>query len=90
VQGIEIVNNEVQVFQDVLEDANGVGNDGTVTSDGLMRLVDGRYQFNLDTSNFSDPNTLGTARFYRSTVTVIDNATLMELGTVSVILETRR
>jgi len=78
------------VFQDVPEQANGLGNDGTVTSDGILQLNGDKYQFNLDTSNFSDPNTLASARYYRSTITVIDNATLTVLGTVSVILETRQ
>lgn len=87
VQGIDSANNTV--FQDVLEEANGQGNDGTVTSDGIMQLVGNTYQFNLDTSNFNDPNTLGSARYYRSTITVMDNATLTVLGTVSAILETR-
>jgi hypothetical protein len=80
-----------QVFQEVPEDANGVGSDGTVTSDGIMVLTDGKYQFNLDTSNFGDPNTLASStRYYRSTVTVVDNATLMVLGKVAVNLETRK
>lgn len=89
VQGIDSVSGEV--FQEVPEDANGVGSDGTVTSDGVMVLTDGKYQFNLDTSNFGDANTIASpTRYYRSTVTVVDNATLLELGTVAVNLETRR
>ncbi|MCX6924976.1 MAG: HYR domain-containing protein, partial [Verrucomicrobia bacterium] len=88
VQGIDSADNSV--FQEVPEDANGVGSDGTVTSDGIMVLNDGNYQFNLDTSNFGDPNTLASpTKYYRSTVTVVDNATLMVLGTVAVNLETR-
>jgi len=87
VQGINSADNTV--FQDVLEEANGQGNDGTVTSDGIMQLVGDNYQFNLDTSNFNDANTLGSARYYRSTITMIDNATLTVLATVSAILETR-
>jgi hypothetical protein len=89
VQGIDSATG--QVFQDVPEDANGVGSDGTVTSDGIMVFNDGKFQFNLDTSNFGDPNTLASpTRYYRSTVTVVDNATLMVLGTASVNLETRK
>ncbi|HEY9172106.1 MAG TPA: HYR domain-containing protein [Verrucomicrobiae bacterium] len=89
VQGIDAATGEV--FQDVIEDANGIGADGTVTSDGIMVFTDGHFQFNLDTSNFEDPNTLASpARLYRSTVTVVDNATRLELGTVAVDLETRR
>src|SRR5207237_4112128 len=76
VQGIDTSLTGTQVFQDVVEDANGLGTDGTVTDDGTMRLTDGHFQFNLDTSNFGDPNTFAEAtRFYRSTVIVIDNAT---------------
>jgi hypothetical protein len=75
-------------FQDVIEDATGVGSDGTLTSDGLMQLVDGKFQFNVDTSNFSDPNTIGSTRYYQSTITVVDNATLNVLGAAVVILET--
>ncbi len=89
VQGIDSASGEV--FQEVPEDANGVGSDGTVTSDGIMVLTAGKYQFNLDTGNFEDPNTLASpTRFYCSTVTVVDNATLMVLGTVAVNLETRK
>ena len=89
VQGIDSADNSV--FQEVPEDANGVGSDGTVTSDGIMVLTDGKYQFNLDTGNFGDPNTVASpTRYYRSTVTVVDNATLMVLGTVAVNLETRK
>lgn len=87
VQGIDNADNTV--FQDVIEEATGQGNDGTVTSEGIMQLVGGAFHFNLDTSNFSDPNTLDSPRFYRSTITVIDNATLTVLGTMSAILETR-
>ena len=86
VQGIDSQNNTM--FQDVVEHANGVGTDGTLTSDGSMQPTGGHYQFNLDTSNFSDPNTITSSRYYRSTVTVIDNATLKVLGTTSISLET--
>ena len=86
VQGIDSATGNV--FQDVVEDAQGVGTDGVGTSDGIMRLTGGQYHFNLDTGNFSDPNTLAGSRYYRSTVTVVDNATLMVLGTISINLET--
>ena len=89
VQGIDTATGEV--FQDVIEDAAGVGDDGTVTSDAIMVLSNGHYQFNLNTKNFDDPNTLASpTRHYRSTATVVDNATLLELGSVSVNLETRK
>jgi hypothetical protein len=88
VQGIDSGNNTI--FQDVIEDASGVGTDGTTAGDGLMRPVDGHYQFNLDTSNFTDANTVSSTRFYRSTVTVIDNLTLQVLGTTSISLETSK
>ena len=86
VQGIDLATGNV--FQDVIEDALGVGTDGTLTSDGIMQLTDGQYHFNLDTSNFGDPNTIAGTRYYRSTAIVIDNATLTVLGTVTVNLET--
>ncbi len=86
VQGIDSATGNV--FQDVVEDAQGVGTDGVGTSDGIMRLTGGQYHFNLDTGNFSDPNTLAGSRYYKSTVTVVDNATLMVLGTISINLET--
>ena len=77
------------IFQDVIEDANGVGNDGTVTSDGIMAYTGGHWQFNLDTSNFSDPNTYSeSARYYTSTVSVIDNITMLTVGTLTINLET--
>ena len=88
VLGIDSGNNTI--FQDVIEDANGVGSDGTVTSDGIMQLTDGQFHFNLDTSNFTDPNTVASARFYQSTVTVIDNTTGAVLGSTSVVLETKQ
>jgi hypothetical protein len=89
VQGIDTSNNTITVFQDVVEDANGVGTDGTVTSDGIMTYTTGHWQFNLDTGNFSDPNTYSeNARYYTSTVCVVDNATLLVLGSTTINLET--
>lgn len=89
VQGIQQTTIGETVFQDVVEQANGVGLDGTLADDGVMLLQDDYYQFNLDTSNFSDPNTTHeTDRSYRSTVIVVDTATGCELGRSSAILET--
>jgi hypothetical protein len=76
------------VVEEVAEDAQGVGTDGTLQSDGIMRLTDSQYHFNLDTGNFGDANTIAGDKYYRSTATVVDNATLMVLGTVTVNLET--
>jgi hypothetical protein len=91
VQGIQQTGLGEIIFQDVAEDASGTGLDGTMANDGIMVLRDGHYQFNLDTANFSDPNTLGEAdRTYRSTVIVIDDSTGCELGRSSIILETRQ
>ena len=78
------------IFQDVIEKAKGQGIDGTAGSDGRMVLTDGQWQFNLDTSNFSDKLTINGPRYYLSTVTVIDNATLKVLGSGSVNLETAK
>jgi len=86
VQGIDALTGTV--FQDVVEDASGMGTDGTVTSDGLMQYRNSQWQFNLDTSNFGDPNTVTGSRYYRTTVTVIDNATLAVLGMGTLNLET--
>lgn len=88
VQGIDAITGTV--FQDVIEDANGAGTDGTVTSDGLMQYRNSQWQFNLDTSNFGDPNTVAGSRYYRTIVTVIDNATLAVLGMGTVNLETTK
>ena len=78
------------IFQDVIEDAQGTGTDGTAGSDGLMVLTGIQWHFNLDTSNFTDNLTINGTRFYLSTVTVIDNATLKVLGSGSVNLETAK
>jgi hypothetical protein len=88
VQGIDASTGTV--FQDVIEDASGMGTDGTVTSDGLMQSRNSQWQFNLDTSNFGDPNTVAGSRYYRTTVTVIDNATLAVLGMGTLNLETSK
>ena len=77
------------VLEDVIEDAQGTGVDGTLTSDGIMVLTDSQWHFNVDTGNFGDTNTLSSDNYYQSTVTVTDNATLKVLGTSSVILETK-
>ena len=87
VRGIEIGGS---VFQDIIEIANGTGTDGVALNDGIMILRDSHWHFNLDTGNFSDLNTVGSERFYQSTVTVIDNATGCEVGSRSITLETRR
>ena len=86
VQGIDARTDVV--FQDVVEDASGLGTDGTASSDGLMQYRNSQWQFNLDTSNFGDANTVVGSRYYRTTVTVIDNATLAVLGMGTVNLET--
>jgi hypothetical protein len=86
VQGVDGSTREV--FQDVIEKSSGVGRDGTFTSDGVMQLRDGKWQFNLDTSNFDDPDTIGSSRSYRATVSVIDNATLAVVGMGRLNLET--
>ncbi len=88
IQGIESSNNSV--FQDVIETANGVGIAGTITGDGIMQVTGPQWHFNVNTSNFSDSNTLAGSRLYRSTVTVIDNATLKVLGTAFINLETSK
>jgi hypothetical protein len=89
VQGLEINGSTITVFNDVIEDASGVGSDGTLGNDGTMVPSAGMYQFNLDTSNFTDPNTFANAtRFYRAKAYVTDsNGTL--LGEEDVILETK-
>jgi len=54
-----------------------------------MRLTDSHWQFNLDTSNFTDANTISESnRSYQSTVTVVDNATAVILGSQTITLET--
>ena len=88
VQGI--VSSTGVVFQDVVEDASGMGTDGTLTSNGLMQLRDSKWQFKLDTGNFGDENTIAGDRFYRATVIVKDNATQTVVGMGSVNMETRR
>lgn len=88
VQGIDSTTGDV--FQDVIEDTSGLGADGTITSDGLMQHRNSQWQFNLDTGNFGDPNTVAGTRYYRATVTVVDNATLAVLGLGTVNHETGR
>jgi hypothetical protein len=89
VQGMQVVNNVTTVFQDVVEDANGVGADGTAAGCGTMYFTGGHFQFNLDTGDFSDANTLAESnKYYTSTVTVIDNATSLVLGSTTINLET--
>jgi uncharacterized repeat protein (TIGR03803 family) len=88
VQGI--VSSTGVVFQDVVEDASGMGTDGTLTSNGLMQLRDSQWKFKLDTGNFGDANTIAGDRFYRATVIVKDNATGAVVGMGSVNMETGR
>jgi hypothetical protein len=89
VQGLELNGTTLTVFNEVIEDATGVGTDGTLGNDGIMRQQDSMWHFNLDTSNFADANTFAnTLRFYRSNVVVYDsNGNL--LGSEDAILETR-
>jgi len=89
VQGLELNGTTLTVFNDVIEDATGVGTDGTLGNDGIMRQQDGMWHFNLDTSNFSDPNTFYEAnRFYRCSAIVYDSYGNV-LGQEDAILETR-
>jgi hypothetical protein len=54
-----------------------------------MYFTGGHFQFNLDTGDFLDPNTLAESnKFYTSTATVIDNATSLVLGSTTINLET--
>jgi hypothetical protein len=90
VQGIQMTSYGTNcVFQDVVEDASGIGADGTAAGCGTMYLVSSHFQFNLDTSDFSDSNTLAESnRYYTSTVLVLDNATGTLLGSTAIKLET--
>lgn len=88
VQGIAVVNGVETVFQEVVESATGVGIIGSLSSDGLMVPNGGHWQYNLDTSNFSDANTVTGDHFYRATVMVFDNATLALVGVNSISMET--
>jgi hypothetical protein len=89
VQGIQTSNAGTTVFQDVVEDANGIGTDGTANGCGIMYPVGGHFQFNLDTSDFCDLNTLAESnRYYTSTVFVFDNATGILVGVTIINLET--
>jgi hypothetical protein len=89
VQGIQTSNAGTTVFQDVVEDANGIGTDGTANGCGIMYPVGGHFQFNLDTSDFCDLNTLAESnRYYTSTVFVFDNATGILVGVTTINLET--
>lgn len=80
---------EQTIFQEVVEDARGSGIDGNGAVDGLMQSQGDHYQFNLNTGNFTDRNTLAEPeRSYRSTVIVRDNATGLVLASSEVTLET--
>jgi len=88
VRGLLISGSTITVFNEVIEDATGVGTDGTLGNDGIMTMTGGHWHFNLDTSNFSNSNTFGDAnRFYRSTVYVLDSNG-NTLGEEDAILET--
>jgi hypothetical protein len=89
VQGVMVTGTTTNIVENVVEDANGVGADGTACGYGTMYFTGGHFQFNLDTGDFLDPNTLAESnKFYTSTATVIDNATSLVLGSTTINLET--
>lgn len=87
IQGIDGVTG--LVLEEVPEDAQGVGVDGSLTSDGIMFFVDDHWHFNVDTGNFGENDTLSSDDYYESTVIITDNATGKVLGTNAVTLETK-
>ena len=85
---VEGVNSANAVVEQIVEDANGTGIDGTVANDGIMVLTGDDYHFNLNTGNFyTSAATAAGVVAYRSTATVTDNATSVVLGTSAVILK---
>ena len=87
IQGIDGVTG--LVLEEVPEDAQGVGVDGSLTSDGIMFFDDDHWHFNVDTVNFGENDTLSSDDYYESTVIITDNATGKVLGTNAVTLETK-
>lgn len=78
------------IFQNVIEDLKGKGTDGTAESDAILTYKGKHWEFKLSTKNFVDTNTISGPRYYELTVSVIDNATQVVVGTETLIIETKK
>jgi hypothetical protein len=92
VNGYRLNGSSLVDFQDVVEDATGLGADGPAIGGAFMVPVGGAWRFNLDTNDFLDHTTYSeTDKFYRSLVQVFDTSSgaPVEVGQEDAILETK-